>query len=224
MPDSLPSRDVDLRDFGNTFAGKIAASAVALGFTVIEATGLTTTASNYSDALDLVVDPETKTKGKVADKNLKREILKVTLRSFINRLQSNPNITVEQKTDLGIHVRDTEPTNRPAPTSQPVLTVLGIVNDTDVVCRSVDLITGKKARPSGVAGIAFYTFVGENPPSDIEEWRHDGLTGKSQFTCGMRAEDAGKLITIRARYYNGKGEFGPLSTPVTTVIPKAQAQ
>jgi hypothetical protein len=224
MPSSTPTRDGELRDFANTFAGKIAAQAVALGFTVVEATALTTAASDYSGALDEVLDPETKTKGKVAFKNLKRAVLRTTLNSFIARLRVNPNLTDAQLTDLNVARRDSEPTPRPAPTSQPVLTVLGIVNDFDVVVRSVDLVSGKKARPVGVQGIAFYTAVGENPSTDIEDWRHDGLTGKSQFTCGMRPEDAGKLITIRARYFNAKGEFGPLSAPVTAIIPKAIAQ
>jgi hypothetical protein len=38
----------------------------------------------------------------------------------------------------------------------------------------------------------------------------------------MNPADAGKLITIRARYFNSKGEVGALSAPVTAVIPKAQ--
>ena len=223
MSSAIPSRDGELRDFGLTFSGKIAADPPGFGFTAGGVVPLTTAASEYSDAYNLVADPETKTRGVVADKDLKREILKAVLRSFIGQLQANPAITAQQKSDLGIPIHDREPSPIAAPASQPVLTVLGIVNDTDVVTRATDLLTGRRARPAGVAGTAYYTYVGENPPADIEQWRHEGLSGKSQFTCAMRPEDAGKLITIRARYYNAKGEFGPLSTPVTAVIAKVEA-
>lgn len=133
-------------------------------------------------------------------------------------MQANPAVTAQQKTDLGLPLRDREPTTRPAPNTQPVGRVVGIVN-LEVVTEWFDQLTPtRRARPAGYAGLAIYSYVGENPPADIEQWRHEALASKSRVTIGFNAADAGKKITIVARWFNRKGEFGPLSAPLTTVI------
>jgi hypothetical protein len=111
------------------------------------------------------------------------------------------------------------PSPRPAPSTKPVLSVVGIVND-DVVIRIVDQTTPtKRAKPPGTAGAQVFSFVGSGePPADLELWRFEGLASKSEFTVGFNAADAGKRITLAARWYTVKNEVGPVSDTIETVI------
>jgi hypothetical protein len=218
MADFLPTRDGLLLTFAQDFSAKITSNPTSYSFTAAQATLLANAVSAYETSYGLATDPATKTKGTVIDKDLKRALLKATLRSYARQIQANPSVTAQQKTDLGLPVRDAEPSTRPAPNTQPVGSVVGIVNN-DVMTQWFDQLTPtRRARPVGYAGLAIYSYVGENPPSDIEQWRHEGLATTSRFTIGFNPGDAGKKITIVARWYSYKGEFGPLSTPITTVI------
>ncbi|MEA2734155.1 MAG: hypothetical protein QOE14_606 [Humisphaera sp.] len=214
----LPTRDGELLTYAEHFAAYVIANGTALGFTVPQTTQLNDVVVDYHDAFGLASNEVTRTSGTIVDKDLKRGILKATLRSYIARIQANPAVTAQQKADLSITIRDSEPTPQPPPNTRPVVTVVRIVNN-DVVVRMVDELTPtRRARPRGCAGIAIYSFVGENVPADLEQWRHEGLATKAEFTIGFNAADAGKKITIVARYYSRKGEFGPMSAAITTVI------
>lgn len=218
MPDFLPTRDADLLTFAQHFAAYVVAHAVQLGFTSALGTQLNDVVVDFNDAYQISSNPLTATKGARVEKALRRAVLKATLRQFARQIQANPAVTAQQKTDLGLRVRDQEPTSQGAPNTQPVGRVVGTVN-LDVVTEWFDQLTPtRRARPAGYAGLAIYSFVGDEPPADIELWRHEGLSTKSRYTVGFNAADAGKKITIVARWYSRKGEFGPLSAPMTTMI------
>ncbi|HYO09112.1 MAG TPA: hypothetical protein VER17_09080, partial [Tepidisphaeraceae bacterium] len=69
----------------------------------------------------------------------------------------------------------------------------------------------------------------EAAPQDLERWRFEGVASRSDFVIGFNLADAGKPITLVARWMNRKGEVGPTSLPVTTALaapapaPSAQA-
>jgi hypothetical protein len=85
------------------------------------------------------------------------------LRSYLNQIAVDPSVSATAKAELNIQPRH-EPVPTPPPASQPVVTFMGIVNDFDIVVKSVDLLSGKKAKPRGVAATSYYSYVGENPP------------------------------------------------------------
>src|SRR5689334_11938324 len=115
---SLPTRDGDLLTYAEHFSAYVAAHAVALGFTVPQSTQLNDIVVDYHDAYGLATNESTRTKGTIVDKDLKRAILRATLRSYIARLQANPAVTAQQKADLNITIRDTEPTKQGAPNTR----------------------------------------------------------------------------------------------------------
>ena len=94
------------------FAGFAADVFLAAFFTAAQATQLNDIVVSYHDAYGLAANPQTATKGTRADKDLKRAICEATLRQFARQVQANPAVTAQQKIDLGLPLRDQEPTPR----------------------------------------------------------------------------------------------------------------
>ena len=71
----------------------------------------------YNGALTLVLNPLTKTKATVADKNAKKHAMLATLRLYAQMIKLNRGVTNEAKIGLGIHINTSGPSPVPAPTT-----------------------------------------------------------------------------------------------------------
>ena len=149
------------------------------------------------------------------------------MQSWGRRIQSNPSVTEAQKIAFGLNPRDGQPTPRPAPTSKPAVLVRGAnVQNLQILIRVLDEADPtRRGRPAGTGGVHVFSWVapaaGELPPADVEMWRFELMLTRRDGVITMNPADAGKTIYIVARYFNPKGEVGPLSDPVQTVIAAA---
>ena len=88
---------------------------------------------------------------------------------------------------------------------------------TEITVRAVDETTPTSRRkPAGALGLQYFVWVGsESAPQDLEQWRFAGLGTRSEFVINLHLEDAGKPVTIVARWYTRTGLVGSQSQPVT---------
>jgi hypothetical protein len=214
-------RDQHLAALAQDQSAKLTLSPLVYGSTASEATQFATLVSNFVDSLGVSTDPATRTNGSVAKKNLDKALLVAFMRAFNNRVQAMPNIPVQVKLDLGLPLRDRTPSVEPEPTDKPVVAVV----DTDALVHEVRASSeqqpSKRGRPAGVAGIEWFSFVAEQgvtPPADHEQWRYEGQSSKTAFAISYNGADAGKYATLRCRYFNRKGQYGPWSDPVVKMI------
>ena len=83
--------------------------------------------------------------------------------------------------------------------------------------RTVDETTPTSRRkPMGAPGLQYFVWLGsESAPLDLERWRFAGLGTQSEFKINLQLEDAGKPVTIVARWYTRTGLVGRQSQQVT---------
>jgi hypothetical protein len=218
MADFLPSRDAELVDYGLNFANTLVASPTTYDVTAAEANGVHTLALNYQASYQVASNPATRTKGTVASKDTDKAILKASLRSFARRIQAVPTVTAQEKLDLGIPVHSAERHPRPLLSTRPMLSIRSI-GPREITVVLVDETTPtKRARAAGSIGAPVYTFVGDNPPADLELWRFEALATRSEFTIGFNAGDVNKPVHICAAWMDSKGRVGPVSMTITSTV------
>jgi hypothetical protein len=176
-------------------------------------------------AYGLATDPSTRTKVAAQDKDTKEAVCITRMRSYGKRISANLSVTDAQKVALGLNVRNPHPTPRPAPATRPVLNVVSTIGNS-IRTRMVDEPTPtKKAKPPFVTDAEVFYFIGENPPADLVLWHYEGQATRSRFDLTLPGTLAtGTKVWIAARWTNGRGEAGPVSTPVSAIVVSAIAE
>jgi len=223
MPNSdyLPAGDEAFNSWSGNFSGLVSATPTAYGLVAADATSLAALHSSYATALEIALEPTTRTPVTVATKDTARAALVADIRSLARRIQACPTVTVAQKTALELTIVDHVHSPTPPPATKPVASMVELDGRAHLI-RLVDEATPtRRARPLGTAGAEVYSFVaqnGETPPGDLEQWRHEGLATRSEFTVNYEQSDIGKLAHIRAQWINRKGQKGPVSDPITGTV------
>ncbi len=218
MADFIPSVDAQLLAFAQNFSTKISGTPLVFGLVAADATNLATQVSAFSSALTTATTPGTRTAVTVAAKETARTTLVADLRSLARRVQATLTVTVAQKTDLGLPIRDVVPSPVPAPATKPALDLRGIDRQSHLILIADETTPTRRARPAGAIGAEVYAFIGApgaTPPADLKHWEYMGLASKSEFTVSYEAADANKQAVIVARWVNRRGESGPVSNPIT---------
>jgi hypothetical protein len=207
------------------FSTKISATPAAFGLLAGDATQLASDVLAWSAAYELATDPATRTKVVVQDKSTKEAIGIARMRSYGKRITANLSVTDAQKVALGLNVRNPHPTPRPAPATRPVLSVVSTSGQTLRIRMTDELTPTKKAKPPFVTDAEVFYFIGENPPADLVLWHYEGQATRSVFDLTLPGTLAtGTKVWIAARWTNGRGEAGAVSTPVSAVLISAVAE
>jgi hypothetical protein len=219
MPDWVKSNDAALQAQATQFSTYLTANAVALGLVAGDATTLAGFVTTFTTKLAIASNDATRTKVTIAEKDTAKAVLVADLRSLGRRIQANPSVTAAQKTALGLPVHDAVPSPVPVPVTRPVVSVMGVAQ-WDVAVRAVDETTPmSRSKPAGAVGLQYFSWVNVAPaPEDLELWRFEGIATKSEFVISYNLADAGKPITIVARWFTRKGEVGPTSERVSTAL------
>ena len=218
MADFLPSTDPALSTWASNFSSKITATPTAYGLLAADATSLATLTSAFTASLATASNPATRTAVSVASKDTAKVSLVADIRSLARRIQATSTVTAAQKTELGLPIHSPIPTPVPAPSTRPLVNLLDTGGKSHLIRLADETTPNKRARPVGAAGAEVYSFIGETPPQDLEMWRFEGQATKADFVVDYTNADVGKTATIVARWYNRKGETGPVSNPITGTV------
>jgi hypothetical protein len=133
-------------------------------------------------------------------------------------IQNAVTVSDEKKLELGIHVKDLEPTAVPQPKDAPELTVKGVFgHQMRLVMR--DASGKRRGRPLGVAGASLFSFIGEDPPSAAQGWKPEG-----NITRGMTLVEfppslpPGTKVWFTCFWYTLRGLSGPSCTPIASHV------
>jgi hypothetical protein len=137
--------------------------------------------------------------------------------TFIN-LNASGAITVEDRLDLGLHVKDTTPSHHPAPTSRP---------DTDVepsgkyqhTVITLDSATSKKEKPADAYGVRYAWQLGGTAPASPADLPKSKFSRKTSEKFLWDTSDQGKPVHYATAYENSKGDIGPWSAVASTIVP-----
>lgn len=211
----LPASDQGLRNFARNMSEIVTNDPVVLGLSVGQATSLASAYSSYDAALSLAIDPGTKTIATVAAKNTARANLKTIIKQYAAIIQAHPTVTNEQRAELGLTIRDTEPSPKPVPAFAPGLLVERVTGRTVDVRLQDTQNPDSRGRPVNVDGAVVCTHVGANPPSNINDWFKAAITSRTQLSVSFDSElPAGTQVWILAYWFNPRKEAGPACAPV----------
>jgi len=214
----IPTQDSLLRDWSQNFQVYLAANFTALGELVGTAGFVTASANNYQTKYLLAVNPNTRTRATVADKDAAKASMLINLRPVAQRINANFAVTDAQRAALGLTVRDRVPTRIPVPITQPILDVTFATPGTHNLRFADALTPAARKKPFGATQIQVYSTIDTNPALDPDAAIFRGAFTKNAIQLSYNAADNGKTATIWARWMNRKGQVGPWSAPATFTI------
>ena len=214
----LPSREADLVNWTANFSSVIEANPSAYGLTAEQATAYLSAMEAYQSAYNTARNPSTRTPAAIETKNTFKAQLLVLTREFVNICQAYPDMTNNRRVQLGITVRNYEPTPVPIPTTPPQIDLLAAIGHTFKL-RLHNGESTRRSKPTGVQGATVFSYVGEVPPADLSDWKFEGSTTRTAVDVKIPGTVApGTKVWLTAFWYNRRAESGPACTPIASGV------
>lgn len=215
---TIPSKiDGVLLPWSLNFSTKITATPTVYDLTASEATAYAALHADFTTRLATAENPSTRTKETITLKNTSKLALLARARQFCKVIKASPTVTDGQRVSLGLLPRDISPTPVPAPVSRPLLVVDPFGN---LIVRD-ETAAERRSRPTGTIGAIIYSAIQTDAapaPLTPDQTRFAGLATRDKFAVGLPEGSTGKTLYVMAQWINGKGELGPVSAVVKTLI------
>lgn len=216
--DYLPRGERDLRDWAVSYCGHLVSAPLSYGSTAPVAAALQALTDSFGDLIAECTDPATRTPGKLSAKLTAKRALVSAIRSSVRTVQGYPPLTLEQRRDLGINLRDNTGTPVNAPTVKPEMSIVksdGRRFDMAVKQIGID----SKAKLPRTAGAVVFTWVGPTPNEDISKWEYQGLVSRGNFTVELPLSvPVGSNVWFISAWQTSRGLNGPLSTAISGYV------
>lgn len=216
--DYIPSREALLSTWVSNFSTLITATPGAYGLMASDATVIATAVNLFNAALTLALNPATKTKGTVADKNAKKAAMLVTVRQYSQVIKRNLGVSNEAKIALGLTINAAGPTPVPAPSTMPVITPAPAGSLRQVIHFADATAPDRRAKPAGVKGLLVAVAVGTTPPPVRDLVPTYGMATKQAFAVSFSEADAAKTAYYYGRWITASGLLGPWSALSQAII------
>ncbi|MGI9013706.1 MAG: hypothetical protein ACR2GY_05580 [Phycisphaerales bacterium] len=218
----LPMTDSGLLAWSANFVARLATGGLEpYGLDSDQVTAYNALHNTYDADLTASQQDVTRTPVVIGNKNRAKEDLIEDARSLVAYIQGNPATTDEQRQELQIPIRDTEPTPVPVPQTAPIIDIVSAsVTNVTIRLRDFDNPT-RRGKPDDVAGASVLTAISPTAPSlnDPSAWTWQGNTTRTKETLGFPTAQSGDTVWITAMWYNPRAETGPPTLPVGVQIP-----
>ncbi len=182
-----------------------------------DATALAALVTDYTTRLATATTPATRTKSTIAAKDTSKAALRAKAASFVRIINALPNISPTQRFDLGLNPKDSTPTPIPVPATSPQVAV-----DSDGVLTLHDASTpSRRGKPRGVVGAVVFTKVqpaSAPPPVDTSDTAFSIIATRARVALPLPADADTKKLYVLARWFNERGELGPVSNIAVSTI------
>ena len=215
--DYIPKKDSELVAWSDNFYAGIASAAPRWEIPAEEVNDLYA-AKNAFAALHAQADSPQKNSIIVAKKNAARKVLVTKIRDLAGFRLKNPNVTDADRVALGLHVRDTTPSNIPAPKTRPELDI-DVLDFRRLKVLFHDMGSDSKAKPYGVNGAVIVYAVLDAPPADVNALTRSVLATRTPHILEFTEEERGKTVYVAISWQNEKGEKGPWSEIESAIVP-----
>jgi hypothetical protein len=219
MPDFLPARDAELVTWSTNFNTRVTAAPTTYGLTAAQATAYDALHDAFVAAYNAASSDAGNSTSAIITKDDARAALKANARMLARIVQATPTVTNTQKSDLGLTVRDADPSPIPPPDAAPGLDVVSVSGNTVRIRLHDTANPTRRGRPDGVAGAAVFSYVGAAAPSDPGAWKFEGNTVKTTVDVVFPGATApGAKVWFTAFWFNPRAQSGPACAPVGTNI------
>lgn len=222
--DWIPKQDDDFFNFQGNFVNLVTLNAVAWGVPVPSVTALSASQALFEPLYHTAQNKSTRNSADVLAHRQSRNIYEKEIRTVARQyLMNSPLVSDIDRTNLGLTVRDTEPSPSLPITDVPIIGLKGLGGgDIEVRCR----VTGDQSRTSmhPDADVIDYRFSmvksGDVPPEDPENCPKGNSQTKAKFVLRAGAKNAGKRFYGFFRWLNKRKprQEGPWSNAQSVVI------
>ncbi len=227
MVDFIPPREAELVTWSNNFDALIMTSGVNFGVTAPQAAAYDSLHTAFVSAFQTANDPSTNSRANVVAKNSAKDALVDDARELARIVQADSSVSDAQLAQLGLTVRDDEPTPVPVPTTAPGIAIVSAIGRNVQIRLSDTANPDSRGKPDGVDGASVLSFVGAAPPApeDTEAWKFEGNIGRATATITFPPTvPSGATAWFTAFWFNPRKQSGPAAMPVSTQIPASLPQ
>jgi hypothetical protein len=215
-------KDSVLAAEASNFSTVLAASPAVYNETAASATAVTTAVTAFVDSLNTLTEARAngvRSGQMTAAKDADRLAMLSLLRPIYASVQDSVSISNEAKIALGVHVKDTHNTPQPVPDFAPLLSVTKVDGNVVTVRAANPNEPASKARPPFTAGIALFSYVGAEAPTDPAAFKFEGNTGRIDIAVTFPASVAtGANVWFVAFFFNNRKQSGPACMPVGATL------
>jgi hypothetical protein len=219
--DYIPSRESDLVTWSTNFNAKIVAAPTSYGLVAAQATAYTALHNAFVTAYNVANAPLTRSPVNIEAKNTAKSNLidgSGGIRVLAALVQAYPSITDAQLRELGLTVRDREPSPIPPPRVAPEMDFIPTGTRT-IRIRLHNETTLRKKKPDGVKGATVFYHVGATAPAELTDWTFHENTTKTVLDVDLPADvAAGSQVWFTAFWFNPRAQSGPAATPQSTFV------
>src|SRR5436190_7453975 len=213
----LPAGDSELLNFAQNYSSKITAGPIPLGLTAGIATILSGYVTAFQTKLAALNDPLNRNPVAFQQKDEAKGVLVAYIRETARQIQGTMTVTDDQRTELRLTIRDTNPTPVEPIIVPPALKIISIFGR-NIRIQVRDASGTARGRPATADGAIIYSFIGPTAPAGTEGWTCEGpITKDSTIINFPESTAVGARVWLTAQWFNTKGS-GPGCTPVAAVI------
>jgi hypothetical protein len=155
-----------------------------------------------------------------AEKRRIRKVSEKTLRNFINSfLRFYPDVTEEDKRNMGLHIPDQTRTPVDPPQSGPVFGITQMGPRILGIIYRLGLGARPGSKPPGVKGARIHYGVFDTPPTHQRELPASVWATRCPHAVTFRETDRGKRAYFSLQWETGKGGESPWSEIESEIIP-----
>ena len=219
MADYIPSTDPEFDLWQKSLMDKIRELMPILGIDPNKAMGLDSKQSIWNTTFSKVSNKQNRTAAEVQAKKDALDDYKKEIRSFVAEfLANNSKVSDSDRTLMGLTVKSGTRTPAPVPSTSPLGTVDFSVRLQHTLHLSDQATPQSKAKPAGMHGCEVWVKLGGEAPKDASELSYQGVSTSNSFTMTYEGKQANTMAYYWLRWVNTRGERGPWSTTVSSII------
>jgi hypothetical protein len=140
------------------------------------------------------------------------------VRNFVNQYLKFPPVTNEERTAMGIPVRDVIRTPLGEPTEMVDFSFrLKTFRQQEIHFKVVG--ADSKAKPYGSNGAAISWVAADKAVTSVEELTRHDLATRTPYVMHFTDEERGKVVSVAMQWVNRKSQKGPWSQIQTAIVP-----
>ena len=219
MADYIPNTDPEFDLWQKSLMDKIRELMPTWGIDPIKTVDLDSKQSNWNTAFSKASNKQNRTAAEVQAKRDALDDYKKEIRSFVAEfLANNSRVSDSDRTLMGLTVKSGTRTPAPVPTTSPLGTVDFSVRLQHTLHLSDQATPQSKAKPAGMHGCEVWVKLGGEAPKDASELSYLGIATSFSYTTTYEGKQANIMAYYWLRWVNTRGERGPWSTTVSSII------
>jgi len=215
-----PGGEADLISSASNFDVKTTSAPTTFGLTAAQCTSFHSTLQSFITARTTAIDPLTRSPANIVAKDIAKASLVAAYRQLAGIVQRFPGTTNFIRSELGLPLRNTEPSPIPPPAFAPLIDVKSAVGRTLRVRLFDAASPTRRGKPAGVSGAAIFSFVGASAPAALSDWTFEGNTGRTTVEIAFPPTVVnGATVWVTAFWFNPRKQAGPAADPVSANLP-----